>query len=443
MSAPVYASYRDSQLEWLSQVPSHWEVVRLNTLFREVAEPGSDDLPVLSVSIHSGVSDTELADDEVDRVVARSEDRSKYKRVEPNDLVYNMMRAWQGGFGTVQTSGAVSPAYVVARPTSGQSTRYVERLLRTPNAVGEMKRLSKGVTDFRLRLYWDEFKNIKIALPPVDEQLAIDAFLNRETAKIDALVEAQRRLIELLKEKRQAVISHAVTKGLDPSAPVKDSGVGWLGQVPAHWRVTAIKRLCSRITDGAHISPETEGGVYCFVSTRDVSLEGIDFEGCLRTSEASYEYLLRTGCQPEVGDVLFSKDGTVGRTVVVRDRHDFVVASSLIIIRPIATFLDSEFLDFLCQSDVVQNQVESFVKGAGLPRLSISNLMRVVGVFPPISEQGEIANLLADISMQFAALVREAEAAITLLQERRAALISAAVTGKIDVRGLAQTAEAA
>ena len=223
----------------------------------------------------------------------------------------------------------------------------------------------------------------------------------------------------------------------------KPSGVEWLGEVPEHWEVTALKRLCQRITDGAHISPETENGVHCFVSTRDLSESGIDFEGCLRTSEASFEYLVRTGCRPEVGDVLFSKDGTIGRTLVIQDKRDFVVASSLIIIRPESELLDAEFLDFLCKSDAVQKQVESFVKGAGLPRLSIANLMRVIGIFPPLDEQKLIASVVSEIAMRFTVLTTEAEAAVTLLQERRSALISAAVTGQIDVRGMVTEADAA
>jgi type I restriction enzyme S subunit len=216
---------------------------------------------------------------------------------------------------------------------------------------------------------------------------------------------------------------------------MKASGVEWLGEVPSHWKVCSIKRLCHTITDGAHVSPETDNGTFCFVSTKDIS-ETIDFDGCLRTSEASYEYLVRTGCRPQAGDVLFSKDGTIGRTVVVTEDRDFVVASSLIIIRPHKSVLDSNYLNLLCQSAIVRSQVESFVKGAGLPRLSIQNLLRVVGLFPPIDEQWVIAEFLNRETCKIDTLVFEATTAISLLQERRNALISVAVTGKIDVRGL-------
>jgi type I restriction enzyme S subunit len=184
-------------------------------LFREVSEAGDESLPVLSVSIHHGVSDRELSDDELERKVSRSEDKSKYKKVANGDLVYNMMRAWQGGFGTVQIDGMVSPAYVVARPRGQLCTAFVEHLLRTPMAVEEMRRHSHGVTDFRLRLYWDDFKSILVAAPPAKEQVAIVDAIGEETAKISALIGTAESVISLLEERRAALISAAVTGKID------------------------------------------------------------------------------------------------------------------------------------------------------------------------------------------------------------------------------------
>lgn len=208
----------------------------------------------------------------------------------------------------------------------------------------------------------------------------------------------------------------------------KDSGVEWLGEVPAHWDVAALKQFADKITDGAHISPETENGVYPFVSTRDVADECIDLENCLRTSQSTYDYMVKTGCRPEVGDVLFSKDGTIGRTVVVKDDREFVVASSLIIIRPNKARLEPVFLNRLCQSVFIANQVESVVKGAGLPRLSIQNLRKVLGCFPPIREQIAIAAFLDHETAKIDALVAEQQRLIELLKEKRQAVISHAVT---------------
>jgi len=209
------AAMKSSGVEWLGDVPSHWQVCRLGNVFREVAEAGTDDLPILSVSIHDGVSDKEIDEEDMDRKVSRSEDRSKYKRVAPGDLVYNMMRAWQGGFGTVAVRGMVSPAYVVARPTRPLETAYIEHLLRTPQAIEQMRRHSRGVTDFRLRLYWDEFKNIRVALPPRAEAIAICVKLAEMEQRFSAMSEACAESIALLQERRVELISAAVTGQID------------------------------------------------------------------------------------------------------------------------------------------------------------------------------------------------------------------------------------
>lgn len=209
------ALMKDSGVAWMGDVPEHWETIRLGALFREVSEPGNEELPVLSVSIHNGVSDKELDEKEMDRKVTRSDDRSKYKAVAPGDLTYNMMRAWQGGFGSVLVEGMVSPAYVVARPKREFSTSLIEQQLRTPNAITEMKRHSRGITDFRLRLYWEEFKTICVALPPKSEQDEILSFIESESFRLNALADEANRSIALLKERRSALITAAVTGKID------------------------------------------------------------------------------------------------------------------------------------------------------------------------------------------------------------------------------------
>lgn len=216
-----HAHMKASGVEWLGEVPAHWDVLRIANVFNEVNDPGNDQLPVLSVSIHDGVSDKELDDDELDRKVTRSDDRTKYKRVTKNDLVYNMMRAWQGGFGTVTVDGMVSPAYVVARPRTALSTAYIEHVLRTPQAIEQMRRFSRGVTDFRLRLYWDEFKNLTVPLPPRSEAIAICKHIEAMIESFDAICGVSEESIDLLQERRTALISAAVTGKIDVREIVK------------------------------------------------------------------------------------------------------------------------------------------------------------------------------------------------------------------------------
>ncbi len=209
------APMKDSGVEWLGEVPAHWDILRIGSIYVEAAEKGLAELPVLRVSIHHGVSDRELNEEESDRKITRIEDREKYKRVRHGDLVYNMMRAWQGGFGAVLVDGLVSPAYVVARPKSHDVSEFIEQLLRTPSAIEEMRSRSYGITDFRLRLYWDQFKNIKIALPPREERQEIANRLQEIIAESTALETEAGINISLLEERRSALISAAVTGKID------------------------------------------------------------------------------------------------------------------------------------------------------------------------------------------------------------------------------------
>ena len=233
------SSLKHSGVEWIGSVPDHWEIMKVSDLFIESRTQGIYGLPILSVSIHHGVSDRELKDD-LERTVNRSEDHTKYKRVRPGDLTYNMMRAWQGAFGAVLVEGMVSPAYIVARPREEINAKFVERMLRTSSAVKEMKRFSKGVTDFRMRLYWDDFKNIRLPFPPSFERDAILQHLERLDALTKKLVNAAGNNINLLQERRAALISAAVTGKIDvrhsvrkPVASVRPYSSGFAYQVVA------------------------------------------------------------------------------------------------------------------------------------------------------------------------------------------------------------------
>jgi type I restriction enzyme S subunit len=206
-----------SQIFWHGDVPAHWGLDRLGNLFREATNSGADDLPVLSVSIHTGISDRELGSEDGARKVSRSENKGLYKRVLPGDLVYNQMRAWQGGFGVARVEGLVSPAYVVARPNGKVSTEYVELLLRTPSAIEEMRRRSRGIIEFRLRLYWDRFKDIRIPLPPTNEQKAIVADLATKLSLLDEQVAKLDDVGAALRQQRLALVNDMVTGNVQVS----------------------------------------------------------------------------------------------------------------------------------------------------------------------------------------------------------------------------------
>lgn len=198
----------------------------------------------------------------------------------------------------------------------------------------------------------------------------------------------------------------------------------WYPDLPAGWSVGRVKSVAEAVTDGAHVSPETAGGVYAFVSTRDVKGGRIDFAGALRTSAETYKYMVTTGCKPAPGDVLFSKDGTVGETAVVREDRDFVVASSLVIITPNRSRIMPDYLGYVLSSKIAKENATSMMRGAGLPRLSVGNLARVEVPIPPLPEQRAIAAYLDCETARIEDLIAEQQRLIDLLRERRHALLA-------------------
>lgn len=204
-------SMRDSGVEWIGEIPEHWTIKKNRELFTERKESGSESLPILTVSLHTGVSDNEQDETENIRSKIRIEDKTCYRRVYPGDIAFNMMRAWQGAIGVVKTDGQVSPAYIIASSCSLIDGEYFEYQYRTSVFIGQMDRSSKGITDFRKRLYWAEFKQLSTIVPPLDEQKKIVETIRDISKATDQVVESVVREIEQLKELRSVLIAEAVT----------------------------------------------------------------------------------------------------------------------------------------------------------------------------------------------------------------------------------------
>lgn len=204
---------KDSKVGWIGKVPAQWSIYRIADLYEDRNERGNDSLPLLSVSINSGVSDKELSDDEQERVFIRSEDKSKYKRVYPGDITYNMMRAWQGAFGAVRVEGMVSPAYVVAKQKGiiDIDSRFIEALIRSPMGIEEMNRYSYGIMDFRKRLYWPQFRIMKVCLPDIEEQRIIADYIDSKSAEIEAVIAQKQEQLAILADYKKSIIYEYVT----------------------------------------------------------------------------------------------------------------------------------------------------------------------------------------------------------------------------------------
>jgi len=290
----------------------------------------------------------------------------------------------------------------------------------------------------RWRMPTEQFYELAFPLPPVPEQTQIAAFLDHETAKIDALVAEQRRLMDLLKEKRKAVISHAVTKGLNPDAPMKPSGIEWLGDVPEHWEVVPLKKLVTESVAGPYGASLTKG-MYCESGYRVYGQQQVipdDFTiGDYCIDQEKYLEMQRYTVFP--GDVLISVMGTIGQVAVVPDDVAAGIINPRLVRYRCGSRIKPRYLQQVLMSRLHQEHLLFESKGSTMNGLNMQTIGAVPVPFPSLSEQDVILNYVAKQAKQFDALTAEAQRAIDLLQERRTALISAAVTGQIDVRGAA------
>ncbi len=274
---------------------------------------------------------------------------------------------------------------------------------------------------------------------PLPEQRAIAAFLDRETSKIDALVAEQRKLIELLKEKRQAVISHAVTKGLNPDAAMKESGIEWLGMVPEHWEVKMLLRVTTKIGNG-FVGPTrdilVESGVP-YVQATHIKKGRVNFDGAYFVTPEWSEW--QSKAKLELDDVLIVQTGAgTGDVGLVSVEEVDYRCHALIIVRSKKDLLVGPFLSLALQSQYGSQTLESIQTGGMHPHLNCGNVKFVYVPIPSLDDQSRIVEYIAEQSEKFDRLEVEAQHAIDLLQERRTALISAAVTGKIDVRNFVE-----
>ncbi|MDY0056737.1 MAG: hypothetical protein RBS46_10620 [Methyloversatilis sp.] len=453
MSFPKYAAYKDSGIEWLGEVPAHWRIDRLkasietcrNGIWGEEAQEDGNDIPCVRVAdFDRRKLRVELSEPTIRNVTEKERNGRVLRR---GDLLLE-----KSGGGEKQPVGCVV-LYDDMRPAV--CSNFVARMVLAPGQdpsywryvhaaayavrlpIGSINQTS-GIQNLDQARYFNE----PVAFPPKPEQAAIATFLDRETAKIDALVEEQRRLIELLKEKRQAVISQAVTKGLDPNVPMKDSGVEWLGKVPAHWLVCTLRRVISSIEQGW--SPE------CDAYPADDQSWGVLKAGCVNhgvfnpAENKSLPQTLTPVPEYEVhsGDILVSRASgspeLVGSAALVGETRSKLMLSDKIFRVHLTLHMVNAFFVWAMNGKALRDQIERALSGGnGLANnLPQSAMLAFLVAVPPIDEQQLIASAVEHSVRKCDALIAQAACAVDLLLERRSALISAAVTGKIDVRGL-------
>lgn len=408
MSFPRYERYKESGIEWLGEVPEGWEVVQLKRL----------------IAIQNG-ADYKLIEQEEGFPVIGSGGIFAYA----SKFIYDGESVLLGRKGTIDKPLYVSGKFWTvdtmywSKIRPGVRGKFVYYLALTIpfsyySTNTALPSMTKGALDSHA-----------VVSPPLSEQHIIAAFLDRETGKIDALVAEQERLIELLKEKRQSVISHAVTKGLNPDATMKNSGIEWLGEVPEGWEWGPLKRF-AQVIDCKHYTVTCFDDGWPIVSIRELRDDKIDLSNAKMTSKEEWDFL-REGRIPAIGDMIFCRNASVGALGYVETDEPFCMGQDVCLIRPDFT---SKFMHYLLTSRFVKEQIEALLVGATIRRANVEEIRNLVTVIPPPEEQSAIVTFLDSETAKIDALVGESLQGIGLLKERRSALISAAVTGKIDVR---------
>lgn len=431
-----YPSYQESGLPWAPKVPQGWSVLRNGRLFAHRVETGFPDLPILEVSLRTGVRVRDMENLKRKQVMSQKE---KYKRAAKGDIAYNMMRMWQGALGPAPVDGLVSPAYVVVKPFDEANSAYFSYLFRTDAYMREVNKFSRGIVADRNRLYWGEFKQMPSLVPPRTEQDQIVAYLRVQDVHIARLMKAKRDLIGLLTEQKLRIIDHAVTLGLNASVALKPSGIEWLGDVPEHWDIVLFK----------HVADVRFSGVDKHAHDHEVPVRLCNYTDVYKNDEItdSMDLMRATATAGEIarltlkaGDVIITKDSEAPDDIAVpawvpKSLPGVVCAYHLGLLRPESGCIEGEFLFRAIGSARISEQFHILATGVTRFALSKHDVKNAVMPLPPVEEQKAICKWIADECKPLEEAIQRAEEEIKLIREYRDRQITDVVTGQADVRG--------
>ena len=438
-----YPKYKDSEVEWIGRIPVSWDIRPLFTVASE------------SKISNKGMIESNLLSLSYGRIIQKDietlggllpESFETYQVVNENDIIFrltdlqNDKRSLRSAI--CRERGIITSAYVAVTPKKIRP-KFMHYLMRSYDETKVFYNLGSGM---RQSLKYDELKRLPLVTPPESDQKQVEDFLDRETARIDNLIAEKQTFINLLKEKRQALISHVVTKGLDPRVKMKDSGVEWIGEVPEHWECVSLKRLVRNIEQGwspeCHSNPAKEN---CWGVLKSGAVNGGVYQA-QENKELPENFLPRPEIEVKAGDLIMSRasgsrDLIDSAAYVYETRSKLMLSDKLFRLNCLDD-INPEFVSICLGSYPLRRQIELAIGGAeGLANnLSQSNIKRLFLAKPPKAEQGLIVSALKKRQEGFDRIVAETSRSIELLREHRTALISAAVTGKIDVRNYKEEA---
>ena len=413
-----YPVMKDSGVPWLGEVPEPWKVLPNRAIFMEIKEREHPEEQMLSVTITKGVIPQQKLLADSSKKDSSNQDKSAYKVVRPGDIAYNKMRAWQGAIGASDHRGIISPAYVVQRPRDGAHPRYFHYLLRTPSFAKEAERWSYGITSDMWSLRPEHFKMIYGCLPSPNEQATIVRYLDHMDRRIRKYIRVKQKLIKLLEEQKQAIIHHAVTRGLDPNVRLKPSGVEWLGEVPEHWEVSRVK---------------TE---FTCLNRHRIPLSGTE-RGAMTLRK--YDYYGASSVIDKVDDFIFDDELLLiaedGANLVLRNLPLAIIARGKFWVNNHAHILKPRRGNIEYLAAVMEKlNYMPWISGAAQPKLTQDRLMSIAIAIPSREEQDRIIASATTETVPLRVAINRTKSEISLLREYRTRLIADVVTGKLDVR---------
>ncbi|QMB03924.1 restriction endonuclease subunit S (plasmid) [Escherichia fergusonii] len=431
---PKYEAYKDSQVQWIGDIPANWHLEKAKWLFYK-----ADRKPLVDDDIVTCFRDGQVTLRKNRRTEGFTNALKEhgYQRICKGDLVIHAMDAFAGAIGVSDSDGKSTPVYAacVPRKIGKVNSYYYAYYMRDLALSGFIVSLAKGIrersTDFR----FNDFAELLLPFPDYEEQTLIANFLDKKTALIDEAISIKEQQISLLKERKQIIIQQAVTQGLDPNVPMKDSGVDWIGDIPAHWGCTAVKRLLDiPITDGPHTTPQLHDEGIPFISAEAIKGGEINFDK-KRGYINEKDYLLFSNkYTPKVNDIYMVKSGaTTGRVAIVRTEMKFTIWSPLAVFRVDKNKLNPLYLYYFLQS-------YSFLKGVELSwsfgtqqNIGMGVLGNLFALAPPLEEQQLIVNSIEPHFREIDIASEQVYQQIEKLKEYKTTLINSAVTGKIKI----------
>ena len=431
-----YPEYKESSVEWIGEIPKHWEVVRSKHLFGNRNQRGYEGEPLLSVTQDRGI----LPRNELDYRVWNPEGNVRlYKLVRPGDWVISL-RTFEGGIELSEVRGIVSAAYTTMFPQRQIFNSYFKHLLKSVSFIAELNRITTGIRQGK-NISYEDFSDTRVTFPPLNEQKAIGNFLDRKTGQIDELIRIKERQVELLQEQRTVLINQAVTKGLDPNVEMKPSGIEWIGEIPKHWEAIPIKHTLQIAKDSIRTGPFgsslkshefQDKGIRVY---NQQSVYNEDFsKSDIFISEEKFNELRSYIVQPK--DVLITSRGTIGKmTIVPKNGEIGVLHPCLIRLRLNENKLIPKYLWwYVNHSSFFIESVKIESNSTTIEVIYSETLSSVKIPIPTVKEQLEILEFLNVKIPIIDTTISNARKGIELLKEYRQSLISEVVTGKIDVR---------